>query len=227
MPWKSEIIRGVESSMEQMSAPSSAAPAFAPILAGGLEFIENLPPKTNVPSGAVLFEQGQCPDAIHLVHTGLVKLIYLSSDGREMTLGLRSIGWYAGSVSVLLNAQSVYSVQTVTPCVVSRIPAHEFSLKLMQNAKMMRHFLTVLCHEVVSQAGAQAQVMSSSAEDRLTHFMRERNMKHPKWKTLDPLPMLKQMELAQLLSITPEHLSRLLHKRHAAQNNREHCTKTA
>ncbi|AXC09617.1 hypothetical protein ACPOL_0232 [Acidisarcina polymorpha] len=30
---------------------------------------------------------------------------------------------------------------------------------------------------------------------------------------MDPLPILKQMELAQLLSITPEHLSRLMQKR--------------
>jgi hypothetical protein len=54
--------------------------------------------------------------------------------------------------------------------------------------------------------------MSESAEQRLATYMRERSRQFPQLKTVDTLPLLKQRELAQLLSITPEHLSRLLHK---------------
>ena len=78
---------------------------------------------------------------------------------------------------------------------------------------MLQHFLSVLCAEVASQASLQVEVMSSSAEDRLEHFMCERTNSHPSRKTLDPLPWLKQMELAQLLAVTPEHLSRMMNRR--------------
>jgi CRP/FNR family transcriptional regulator len=84
---------------------------------------------------------------------------------------------------------------------------------------MMRHFVTTLCNELTSQASAQAQMMGGSAQDRLVHFMRERSAGHSQIKTLDALPLLKQMELAQLLSITPEHLSRLLQKINVADGD--------
>jgi hypothetical protein len=43
--------------------------------------------------------------------------------------------------------------------------------------------------------------------------MQERITTDPNWKTVDPLPLLKQRELAQLLSVSPEHLSRLRKQR--------------
>ena len=68
-----------------------------------------------------------------------------------------------------------------------------------------------------SRSQPRRRLKSSSAEQRLAQFMSERNNPYPHLKTLDPLPLLKQMELAQLLAITPEHLSRLLHR---AENSR-------
>jgi CRP-like cAMP-binding protein len=199
-------------SSEEKRAVHSAFPVFAPLLSDGFRSIRELPAEEELPVGSVLVEQAMNPGSVYLLHRGLVKLLYVSAEGDEKTLGLRTSGWYPGAVSALMNIPSVYSVVAVTSCTISRIPAREFSFRLMQSAKLMRHFLATLCSEVISQAGAQAQVMSGSAEDRLVHFMFERDAQHPKWKTLDPLPLLKQMELAQLLSITPEHLSRLLHK---------------
>jgi CRP-like cAMP-binding protein len=110
-----------------------------------------------------------------------------------------------------MHTASLYSVKTVTPCVFSMIAAEEFSTKLMQSARMMRHFMDTLCNELISQS-AEAQLRLISAEQRLAQFMAERYIQNSQWQTLDPLPMLKQMELAQLLAITPEHLSRLLRK---------------
>jgi len=186
-------------------------PAFAPTVSDEFDRLKGLPEEKTVPSGTVLLEQGTEPTSVFLLCQGLVKLTSVSSQGRESVLGLRSAGWYAGAVSVLVHRPNVYSVKTVTECVISRIPAHEFHLWLMRSAKMARHFTQTLCNELLSQS-AEAQVRGGSAEERLSHFMTERNTRHANLKTLDPLPMLKQMELAQLLAITPEHLSRLLRR---------------
>lgn len=186
-------------------------PAFAPTVSDEFDRLKGLPEEKTVPSGTLLIDQGSEPGSVFLLCQGLVKLTSVSPLGRESVLGLRSAGWYAGAVSALVHRANVYSVKTVTECVVSRIPADEFHLWLMRSAKMARHFTQTLCNELLSQS-AEAQVRGGSAEERLSHFMAERHTHHPNLKTLDPLPMLKQMELAQLLAITPEHLSRLLRR---------------
>jgi CRP/FNR family transcriptional regulator len=164
-----------------------------------------------IPSGVAIQEQCLRPVSVFLLCQGLVKLTSISPQGRESVLGLRSAGWYAGAVPALARTSNVYTVMTVTECVISRIPADDFHLWLMRSAKMARHFTQTLCNELLAQS-AEAQARGGSAQERLALFMRERTFAHPGLKTLDPLPLLKQMELAQLLAITPEHLSRLLHK---------------
>ena len=61
----------------------------------------------------------------------------------------------------------------------------------------------------IMQAKLHAEINSSSAAERLEHFMQERTNTDSQWKTVDPLPLLKQGELAQLLAVSPEHLCRL------------------
>ena len=202
---------GNPTSKEPATAPEHSFPAFAPTVSDEFDRLKGLPEEKTVPSGTILLEQGTEPNSVFLLCQGLVKLTSISPQGRESVLGLRSSGWYAGAVSALVHRPNVYSVKTITECVVSRIPADEFHLWLMRSAKMARHFTQTLCNELLSQS-AEAQVRGGSAEERLSHFMSERTSHHPNLKTLDPLPMLKQMELAQLLAITPEHLSRLLRR---------------
>lgn len=191
-------------------------PAFAPIVSDAFEHLKRLPEGTNIASGEFVVEQNQHPSSVYLLRQGLVKLVYLTPAGRETLLGLRATGWYAGAVSALVHSPSIYSVKTVTPCIFSRIPAEEFSMKLMQSARMMRHFISTLCNELIAQS-EQAKSNTGSAEQRLAQFMSERCIQHPRLKTLDTLPLLKQLEVAQLLAITPEHLSRLLHKTEVAK----------
>jgi CRP-like cAMP-binding protein len=205
MPWKPGGKSGFVSG-------SSIVPAFAPVLSSGLELVRNLPPHQTIERGQILLEQDKPALFVHLIQSGMVKLMHLNPEGTEQTIGLRSSGWYSGAVSVLMRAPSLYSVHTVTPIVVHAIPAEEFVGRLMQNSKVMRHFMRVLCHELCSQASAQVEIMSHTAADRLLRFMEERKMTGETWKAIDPLPVLKKLELAQLLSISPEHLSRLLHK---------------
>jgi CRP-like cAMP-binding protein len=218
MAWKPNTLASKENTSETKLKADPSFPAFAPIVSNAFEELKNLPEPTSMKTGTLLLNQGVHAEHVVLLRHGLVKLLYTTPEGRETTLGLRTSGWYAGAASALMNTASVYSVMTVTPCTISRIPAADFSSSLMQNARMMRHFLQTLCNELISQSAAQAQVMSGSAEQRLTHFMRERTAAHERLKTLDALPHLKQLELAQLLAITPEHLSRLLHKSAASDS---------
>jgi len=186
-------------------------PAFVPLVSDAFETLKCLPQGFLIQRCLFILNQGEHPPFIYLLRGGLVKLVYLNPDGRETMLGLRATGWYAGAASSLTHTVSTYSVKTITPCLFSKIAASDFSLRLAQSARLTRHFVNSLCKELSCQT-AEAERKNDSAENRLEQLMAERNIEHGDIRTLDPLPMLKQKELAHLLSITPEHLSRVLHK---------------
>lgn len=192
---------------------SITAPVFAPSLSSCLAFLGTLPPARHVKASTVLIAQDEQVKKVKLVRTGLVKLTNINSDGREALIGLRSDGWYAGSTSVILNAPSVYSVCASTDCTVVEIAASDFLQCIHRSPEMLSHFILGLCRELASFSGLQVELMSSRAEDRLNLLLRERAASLLTGGILDPLPLLKQIELAQLISVTPEHLSRLQKKR--------------
>jgi CRP-like cAMP-binding protein len=191
---------------------SMGYPGFAPVVSDALEHLKDLAPAVRFEAGQTILEQGSEVKSVWLIRSGLVKLKYGSQTGRDCTLGLRSAGWCAGGVWVHMNRPSVYAVTAVTAGTASCIPASEFASRLLQSSKLMRHFLQNLCQEAMSHAISQAQIMSWSAEERLQQCVIERDTSDLNVKTLDILPLLTQGELAHLLSVTPEHLCRLMRK---------------
>ncbi len=203
--------------MTTVSAAEDAAPitapVFAPAVSSCIAFLGTLPPARHVKASTVLIAQDEQVNKVQLVRTGLVKLTNVNPEGREALIGLRSDGWYAGSTSVILNTPSIYSVCASTDCTVVEIAASDFLRCIHRSPEMLSHFILGLCREVASFSGLQVELMSSRAEDRLNLLLRERSASLLSGGILDPLPLLKQMELAQLISISPEHLSRLQKKR--------------
>jgi CRP-like cAMP-binding protein len=188
-------------------------PIFAPAIAACVGFLGVLPKATVIKSSTMLIKQDTQVKKVQLLQSGLVKLTHLNADGREHLIGLRSDGWYAGSTSAVLGLPSVYSVQACTDCTVAEIPLSDFLRCLRSSEEMMNHFISGLCREIVSSSALQVQLTMSNAEDRLDLLLKERSSDEIAGKPLDPLRVLKQTELAQLISITPEHLSRLRKKR--------------
>ena len=193
---------------------------FIPQESFDLDLITAAPKPREVDKSITLINQEEKASSVFLIRRGLVKLRAISPGGGELILGLRASGWYAGGASVISQTSSIYSVITLTPCTVSEIPAHLFRSALMDSAKLSRHFLDTVCNELTSIAAAQTHLMSSSPEERLMQFLRERSPDLRR-QVLDPLPALKQIELAMLLGMTPEHLSRLF-RRIAKQSQISH-----
>jgi CRP-like cAMP-binding protein len=189
---------------------SRSIPAFCPTIQDGAEFIPNLPTIEYVSPGEFIGKQdGKCTE-VKLIQSGVVKLTYLDENGQEFLLGLRSTGWWMGSMQSLLDVPNLYTVQAVTSCSLSTIPADDFSRMLVINPRMLRHFLSSICRENVIQAKGQIMLLASDAENRLLQMLDERE--NSVWKTLDPTTIMRQGDIAKLLAVSPEHLSRVLHR---------------
>ena len=60
--------------------------------------------------GDRLMEQWKKSEYVYLIREGLVKLVHGSENGSQVTLGLRSAGWYAGVAQAITTAETLAAV---------------------------------------------------------------------------------------------------------------------
>jgi len=165
------------------------------------------PPSTN------LFLQGNPPREVFYVERGMVKLIRLSENGQESAIGLQSQGALLGAASVIVQKPYPVSATTVTSCALSRIPADIF----LSLAKTDEHFCWYL-HEVHSlevhqQASQLAALRYLSARQRFERLLLQflsSTPDHERQTSMKIRLPLRHWEIAQLIGVRPEHLSRVL-----------------
>jgi CRP-like cAMP-binding protein len=189
--------------------PEKNIPVFAPVADRNPATKTHASTFLEIEPGSRLIDQWKKCDHVYLIRSGVVKLMYTSDNGSQVSLGLRSTGWYAGAAAVQLGIPNFYSILAVSDCTVTQIPAEQLFAYTTRNVRKLQHFMKSLSLDSILLAKLHAEINSSSAAERLEHLMQERTTTDPQWKTTDPLPLLKQRELALLLSCSPEHLSRL------------------
>jgi CRP-like cAMP-binding protein len=185
-------------------------PVFCPTVQEGTGCISDLPPAEQVSAGVVLAKQDNESSHVRLIQSGIVKLSYLNRSGQEFIIGLRTKGWWISSTQALLGVRNLYNVVTLTRCSYSSITAEDFSQRLLSDPHMMQQYLSSIGREAVIQSKLHILLQSASATNRLNQMLEE----HEKsvWKTLDTTSIVRQTDMAKLLSVTPEHLCRILNK---------------
>jgi len=169
------------------------------------------PPNTEV------FHQDTPANAVYLIERGLVKLTWVGPEGQELIQGLRRRHWLAGTPAVLLERPFAFTVTTLTPCSLRCISAARFLELVNADAEFCRQLLKMLSERVLDDGMRIAALGCMPAKDRLDQFFRELILEQEQatGPDLQKKPMrlqipLKLKELAQLIAITPEYLSRLL-----------------
>jgi CRP-like cAMP-binding protein len=170
-------------------------------------------PVREIPPATTLFLQGAPPREVFYIERGIVKLIHLSESGQESAIGLQSQGSLPGAASVIVQQAYPFTATTVTSCALSRIPADIF----LHLAKTDEQFCWLL-HEVHSlevhrQAGQLAALRHLSARQRFERLLLQFLSSIPahEKQTLMKIRLpLKYWEVAQLIGVSPEHLSRVL-----------------
>lgn len=169
---------------------------------------EDLPTPQTIGAAKTLFVADEPVRHVYLISEGFVKLKCLGGDGREMIVGIRSSGWFLGADSALTSKPFFYTAVTLTKCSVCIFPRSQF-LQLMQDSISFRdHIHIVMGLEIQAQMAVQVGLRSESAEERLEMLLDEMHSVQKAGEGSKPL--LSQVEMSQLLAITPEHLCRIL-----------------
>jgi CRP/FNR family transcriptional regulator, cyclic AMP receptor protein len=170
-------------------------------------------PSREIPPSTTLFLQGNPPREVFYVERGLVKLIRMSENGQELAIGLPSKGSLLGAASLIVQEPYPFTAVTVTRCALSRIPADLF-LRLAKTDEQFCWYLhEIHSLEVHRQAGRLAALRCLSARQRFEKLLLEflsSMPDHEKQTSMKIRLPLKHWEIAQLIGVRPEHMSRVL-----------------
>jgi CRP/FNR family transcriptional regulator len=166
------------------------------------------------PRGVELFHQGVTLREVMYIEVGVVKLTRLEHGGRESILEVLFPGAWLGTAAVVANRPSPVSAVACSEVLVRRMDAEEFLHLLQKNPQLSQHIHRSHAIELCRQTGWMGQLNALSSRQRLGWVIRQFIGAIP--PTQAPardirlhFPLLK-WELARLIAVTPEHLSRLM-----------------
>ena len=181
--------------------------AFAPLTFTGWSALEGVGERKQAPPRQELFGQDEAAPPVFFVESGVVKLVRNTQNGEELITGLRSSGWLLDGASAVLGLPSTCKAVTVTPCVLRCLSRAAFMKVLDVSPNLLKEVNGLICRELCAGQEQQVAFRCGDAQSRLEMLVNELSP-NGAIGSLDQLP-LKRMEIAQLLAITPEHLSRL------------------
>lgn len=166
------------------------------------------------PAHTEIIRQDTPSNAVYFLKSGDVKLTWADRDGHEVIAGLRHQNWLIGAPSVLLDKPYSFTITTLSQCALRCISAQNFLHLIKTNTDFSFHLMKLLSQEIFNHAKNLVSLGCAPAKERLKYLLFKFITNIPSTAVRDRhirinLP-LKHKELAQILAVTPEHLSRLL-----------------
>src|SRR5262249_53576024 len=103
---------------------------------------------TSLPSGAVLFNQGDESDGLYVITAGIVRIYLTSSDGREATINLAEEGEVIGEMALLDGLSRSAGAAALTATQLVFIPREPFLALLESSTKLARQIILTLCERL-------------------------------------------------------------------------------
>ena len=176
-------------------------------------FFHEIAPALLYPGRTELIRQGKPVREVYLLSDGLVKAGCADAAGGEIIVGLWYQGAVIGSAPVILQTPSPVTVTTLTNARLHRLLADEFLSLVKNNAEFGWYLQQRQSAEFSDLISFTLQLGCHSARKRLEHLLWRLGSSPIAIESKDGLDLrlpLKQWEIAELISVTPEHLSRIL-----------------
>jgi CRP-like cAMP-binding protein len=165
------------------------------------------------PAKFELTRQGDPALCVFLIESGMVKLIMGHADGRpDRIVALRGRGWVLGADAVIAHEPYVATTITLAPSKVAKLPADEFLRLLESDRELAKHIHQMHAREVTA-GHTQLGDESTPAKVRLLSLLADLTSAFKPDPRTDEVRVkvpLRQLEIAQLLGVAPQYLSKLL-----------------
>ncbi len=170
------------------------------------------PPAQAFPQGSAIIYQGDIPKEVFIISNGLIKLTRLEETGYELIVGLRYPGSFLGAAAVILQKPSPATAITLTPSHLHRLVAEQFLDRLKTDSEFSWRVNVVNSYEIYDQLSLLAGIAGLTARQRLERLLWQLVVSQEGGAVSGQVQLclpLKKWEIAELIAITPIHVSRL------------------
>lgn len=193
---------------------SDESPGAVRLLAGPCFGLFDNAPALAYSEGTVLFKQGAAARDVYLLEQGLVKVIFLDPGGEEVIIELCSApGTLIGASCAVLGKHAVSAAVVTRNTRMRRVAASSFIELIRQNVEMSWQLHKLHCAQHLELLDRSAQLGYLSVRERVEQLIWNLASACELVPTPKGLRMqlpLKYRELAQLITVSPEHLCRVL-----------------
>ncbi len=166
--------------------------------------------------GVYLMRQGEPSATVYFVKSGgTVKIVCADDGGEQVITDMHSAGWIFGVEAAMEGMPYECSAIPVNSCEVAALPSADF-LKLVQTSSALSWYLHRMQSSEVANLVVQQMVLrTAGSRKRYAHFLCKLLSASGQAFSREPVRiqiLLKQHEVAQMVSITPEHLCRVAKK---------------
>jgi len=167
---------------------------------GGL--VQRLPP------GAILFEEGDIPEFLHVVLSGRVALVAMRTDRREAVIEIFAAGEVMIAPAVVLDLPYLMSARVADTARVAMIPAAEFRQAMREEISLACAMAEILARHWRGLIGQIKELKLKSATERIGTYLLGHlaSSQGPQTIRLEE----DRRTLASRLGMSPESLSRAL-----------------
>ncbi len=177
------------------------------------DFFTTFGPMRTEPAGTELFRQGAMPREAYFIEQGMIKLIHLTEGGQGLIVGLRFPGWLLGAESIILRRPYPVTATVLNECRFRAITAESIISLMNADAKFSWYLQQVHSCEVYDQFDRLVGLGCFSARNRLEKLLWQLISTQQVDNLSDEVRLrlpLKHWEIAQLIAVTPQHLSLIL-----------------
>lgn len=123
------------------------------------------------PAEAVVFFQGDPPDALYIVRQGEVRIVHHAEDGRELILNRLAAGAVFGEIALLDGAPRTATAIVTTDAELLRLPRPAFVELLARRPELAQGLIRLLCQRLRASGARLEEGALLSAEGRVARYL--------------------------------------------------------
>ncbi|MGO2353634.1 MAG: Crp/Fnr family transcriptional regulator [Marinomonas foliarum] len=151
--------------------------------------------------GDYLFQQGDFANRLFFLHSGLVRYVSVSDEGKEFTQTFAKSPRIIGSTQAMVTeARVLFGIQALEDSMISSYPWRAFYEQMRQDVGFLECYAKFLERIFIIKEERENAFVKHSAERRYLDFCAD----YPELKNVIP-----QQQIASYIGITPVALSRI------------------